>query len=1168
MGGGSNANAITTYTQLSLQTSAQGVPISLVWGRKRIGTNIIWWNDFQEQKQGKKGGGKGGGKGSAVYKYKVAVMLGLCEGPITAIGNVWADKTLTTLSALGLTLFTGTPSQVPWSYLTSQHPDQALSYAYTAYLANSAYDLGYSPNLPNHTFEVITPLSGSLSGTPDVLMADVVSDFLTNPQYSIELPSGYIDSSSWAFYRVYCQAQRLWFSPDLTSQDTVGTILDRWARLTNTWIFWSGGALKFVPLGDSAINNGDSFTIAVQTYIPNSPGPYTISGIPTVAADGGVTDHNGVAFSSVGGAPGEGQYHYSAGTWTFSQSDAGAPVAITYTYAYAGPTYTPVSAVRYRLGYDDFIRTSPNAPPIEVERADPADSPNHVRLEIINRADQYNSAIADWQDDGLVNQFGQIDSSIDQAHEICDINVGQIVVELIGARDAYIRNTYKFLLGWEYFLLEPGDIVELNDSHIGLTNFPVRLRTLEEDEAGNWQVEAEELITGIGTPSEQPLTVQGAANAGSLDTNVDPGDVNPPAVFEPSSTLQQTGGIASLGQTAQIWIAASGGADWGGCVVYVSFDNVSFSPLGTISAAAAQGLLTVNLPSHADPDTADTLSIDTTESQVALDTDATTADADALRTLSIIIPAYTTVIPSHSECISYGSTATTGTYGFSLSYLRRGLYGTTPALHSTGDFFTRLNLAQVGGMIGSSLANTTLVLSLPVEYIGRTIFLKFCSFNRFAAGVQDLSTVATYQYTPTGAGYGGGASGAPTTPTGLTATAGYASVALGWNPNPATDSVQSYKVYRASGLSQPFGAASLLATVSSPSYVDAGLAASSAWTYFVEAVNAASTSSNTSGVNATVLAGGAGTVTSVGITSPGGTIAVTGSPVTSSGSVTVDLTAIADGDLLANTSGSSGHPVATSLSALIDHALGNTRGSILYRGASGWTSAPPGTSGYVWTSNGTGADPSWQVASGGGGGGASGLFAAQIVTPPSLSTFTQRNISSPASAVNTSVGPVILDLFGSGPRIRACTIAAPATPYSIDMLVAADTPWQSFTGWGACWTDGTKYDTALCNNNGGQLEIRHALFNTASSFNTSVDTVWNLATASVQWIRLRDDGTSIYILTSADGATWNQKYTVTKSSGFLGSSGYSNVGFFLDVEGSSGATNQPSSLTLLSWLQH
>ena len=59
--------------------------------------------------------------------------------------------------------------------------------------------------------------------------------------------------------------------------------------------------------------------------------------------------------------------------------------------------------------------------------------------------------------------------------------------------------------------------------------------------------------------------------------------------------------------------------------------------------------------------------------------------------------------------------------------------------------------------------------------------------------------------------------------------------------------------------------------------------------------------------------------------------------------------------------------MTTNLSSAIDGAIGSTRGSILYRGASGWTALMPGTSGYVLSTNGSGADPTWVAQTGGGG---------------------------------------------------------------------------------------------------------------------------------------------------------------------------------------------------------
>lgn len=52
--------------------------------------------------------------------------------------------------------------------------------------------------------------------------------------------------------------------------------------------------------------------------------------------------------------------------------------------------------------------------------------------------------------------------------------------------------------------------------------------------------------------------------------------------------------------------------------------------------------------------------------------------------------------------------------------------------------------------------------------------------------------------------------------------------------------------------------------------------------------------------------------------------------------------------------------------------IGSTRGSVLYRGAAGWSALTPGTATHVLTSNGAGADPSYQAAGGGSPGGSSG----------------------------------------------------------------------------------------------------------------------------------------------------------------------------------------------------
>lgn len=50
--------------------------------------------------------------------------------------------------------------------------------------------------------------------------------------------------------------------------------------------------------------------------------------------------------------------------------------------------------------------------------------------------------------------------------------------------------------------------------------------------------------------------------------------------------------------------------------------------------------------------------------------------------------------------------------------------------------------------------------------------------------------------------------------------------------------------------------------------------------------------------------------------------------------------------------------IAADIQELLD-SIGNTRGTILYRGASGWVGLAPGTSGFALITGGPGADPSW-----------------------------------------------------------------------------------------------------------------------------------------------------------------------------------------------------------------
>lgn len=133
----------------------------------------------------------------------------------------------------------------------------------------------------------------------------------------------------------------------------------------------------------------------------------------------------------------------------------------------------------------------------------------------------------------------------------------------------------------------------------------------------------------------------------------------------------------------------------------------------------------------------------------------------------------------------------------------------------------------------------------------------------------------------------------------------------------------------------------------------------------------------------------------------------------SGGSATLDdltdvtITSAASGNVL-RYNGSSW--VNATTSTVLD-TIGSTRGSVLYRGASGWAILSPGTSGYFLKSNGAGADPSWASAGGGGG------FDPAAATAITFVDGIGNDITGPTDTVLTIVGNVNGSGFARGVSI-------------------------------------------------------------------------------------------------------------------------------------------------------
>ena len=510
-----------------------------------------------------------------------------------------------------------------------------------------------------------------------------------------------------------------------------------------------------------------------------------------------------------------------------------------------GVTYVPDFPVRYTLTDKDFLSSGDD--PVTFDRVDPADAYNSLSMIISNRANEYNDLPVPWRDQGLVDQYGLRKADDLNASEITELEMAQVIVALVGQRTAYIRNTFSFKLPPKFCLLEPMDIVTIVDSRFG--TFTVLLQTVDENDDDELEITADEYIDSVSTPTAN--TGQTTSNT-PKNTAVLPGPVNPPIIFEPPS---------ELAGTPQIWCAVSGGdgttvdENWGGAIVWISTDGTSYVQIGEIENIARQGILSAALATYAgtNPDATNTLSVDLNMSGGELEDEASATDAANGSNLCYV----------DGELISFEVPTLTATYEYDLGNLYRGLYGSTIGAHSSGTNFARLD-------------DAIFKYELPSAYIGQTLYLKFQSVNVFGLAAQDLADVTAYTYTPTGAGYGTGSGGVPAIPTGFSGSAGSGYNRLTWDEAPSNDNVTAFQLWRAAGSGSSFGSASLLATVSGSTtdYTDVTATAGSPYTYFLVAVNAAGSSTNTSGVSLTSSSVG-GTLWRVAATGTGASQGIT-----------------------------------------------------------------------------------------------------------------------------------------------------------------------------------------------------------------------------------------------------------------------------------------------------
>lgn len=710
-------NAIT-YEQ-----STFGAVKNVVYGTNRVCGNIIDSVDFTViGHTTETSSGKGGGRtsSSTSYTYKARVAIGLCYGPIQGIKKILVSDSTYSLSDLNLNLFKGSNSQDAWGEMKTFRPERALKYRNLAYVAGYI-DLTSSASVPQYNFET----NGLFTANTDDISPIITEGF----NYSTEVGTlvnvtGTLEYSS--YYTSDNNIEIIYYDSDGIEH----TIEDykNYSRSGATYTFnlSSLGAVSahvYVTYNSTVRLDANPKDIISDILTNEIYG----AGFPSENI-GDLSDYSkfciasNVFLSPVYDSQEEAQRsltdlaNITNASFIWTQGLLKLAPLGDEEITGNGVTWTPDLTPVYDLMIDDF---QSDDEPIICTRSQQTDVYNSVKIEFLNRANNYNVEVVEAQDLANIELYGPRPADTTTAHQICTAEVAKKTAQLALDRAIAVRNKYSFKLSLKYILLDSMDIVTLTYDKLGLDREPVRILEIKEND-GLLEIEAEELVIGTATPAK--IQHQRATRE-TINYNQSVGNVNPAVIFEPPFELTQ--------DTLEVWVGVSVNNNlFGGAEIWVSDDGTTYKNKGEIKIPCRQGVLSAVLPtSSTEIDTANTLKIDMTISKAEL-LSGTQQDAQNLNTLCYV----------DGELMAYQNATLTDTDKYNLTFLKRGAYDTTIKAHSSNTQFARID------------ESAFLPIPFKKEDIGKQIHVKICSFNVFGSGYQSLADVDAQSYTITGEG--------------------------------------------------------------------------------------------------------------------------------------------------------------------------------------------------------------------------------------------------------------------------------------------------------------------------------------------------------------------------------------------------------------------------------
>lgn len=269
LGGKSQSTTDTRLEGISVNQSSYGNAWPLVFGKTRVPITLLDYPNFVATPHTtSQSGGKGGGGGSSntTFTYAAALVMGLVKGPINAVGQVWQDKVVSTVAALGLTLFNGASGQAVWSFLTTNFPTHANAYDRRAYFAIASMQLGSSAAIPNITAELTGFVPFNLGTIDDAEPSAILVYYCTDPNDGANfnnLNTAQFQGAGVLTWQSYCIAMGFFLSYYESTQRPAIDFIKEMLQVTNSDAWISAGLLNILPYADTSVTGNG------KTYTPN-----------------------------------------------------------------------------------------------------------------------------------------------------------------------------------------------------------------------------------------------------------------------------------------------------------------------------------------------------------------------------------------------------------------------------------------------------------------------------------------------------------------------------------------------------------------------------------------------------------------------------------------------------------------------------------------------------------------------------------------------------------------------------------------------------------------------------------------------------------------------------------------------------------------------------------